>query len=393
MHDLLSPIPDCWNSDHPLAEVAPAISFDLNREGWICWPEREDLSLEFMRLLAAAQDGGATVSECWLTASRIDFADDDSWCREWIRTARINHERGNAAVAKGNLVTARSNWLRAINYYQAAAHPFDHSPDRQRPMHAAMRECAANYLRHRQPRGEIVSIPWLSEFPLQGYYLPARPGSEPAPVVVCIGEPGHRKEEFLSKLAPHAFERGISLFAVDVLGDGTGAPFEDVARRHKLEAAIEHVMDYLVGRGDVDAGRIAIVGDGCNSSFVARGIASDHRYAAAVCDGGIWDSHERAFLRRRIGPTGAGAAWSPEANRILWNISCPVLITVGSHGWLETDRLAELTNQLGTGHQDITLKVFERAETAAAQGHIDNPTLANEFIFDWIASRLGAKPQ
>jgi len=27
-------------------------------------------------------------------------------------------------------------------------------------------------------------------------------------------------------------------------------------------------------------------------------------------------------------------------------------------------------------------------ETAASQGHADNPTLANEFIFDWIADRL-----
>ena len=46
---------------------APAAStrkLELNREGWVHWPEREDLSLEFMRLLAAAQDGGSTVSEC-----------------------------------------------------------------------------------------------------------------------------------------------------------------------------------------------------------------------------------------------------------------------------------------------------------------------------------------
>jgi hypothetical protein len=67
----------------------------------------------------------------------------------------------------------------------------------------------------------------------------------------------------------------------------------------------------------------------------------------------------------------------------------PLLITLGERGWLKTDRVAELAIQLGMGRRDITMKVFERAETAAAQGHIDNPTLANEFIFDWIASRLG----
>jgi hypothetical protein len=363
--------------------------FDLNPEGWIWWPEREDLSLEFMRLLAAAQEGGSAISECWLTARRVDFTDDESWYREWAKTADLNNERAVAALAGGNLVTARSNWLRAINYYQAAAYPFDLAPDKQQAAISAMRESAANYLRYRKPRGEVVSIPWLDEFPLQGYYLPARETGDPAPVVICIGEPGHRKEEFLSKLAGHAFERGISLLAVDVLGDGTIAQFENVATRHKFELAIESIMNYVVGRDDVDEGRIAILADGWNSSFVARAIAFDPRFAAAVCDGGIWDLHQQAFLKQRIGPVGM-EAWIPETNRILRNISCPLLITVGEQGWLKTDRVVELTRQLGADHRDVTLKVFERAETAAVQGHVDNPTLANEFIFDWIASRVGA---
>jgi pimeloyl-ACP methyl ester carboxylesterase len=362
---------------------------DLNPDGWICWPEREDLSLEFMRLLAAAQEGGSTVSECWLTASHVDFTDDDSWYQEWSKTADVNNDRGFAAFAAGNLVTARSNWLRALNYYSAAAYPVDLAPDKPLVAMSAMRECAANYLRHSEPRGEVVSIPWLSEFALQGYYLPARATNDPAPVVICIGEPGHRKEEYLFKLARHAFERGISLLAVDVLGDGTGLPYEQLVQRQKLESAIEPIMDYLVGRDDVDEGRIAILADGWSSSFVARGIAFDPRFAAAVCDGGIWDLHERAFLKQRTAPAGSDTGCSPETSRILRSISCPLLITVGERGWLMTDRVAELADQLGVGRRDVTLKIFEQAETAAAQGHMDNPTLANEFIFDWIASRLG----
>ena len=37
---------------------------------------------------------------------------------------------------------------------------------------------------------------------------------------------------------------------------------------------------------------------------------------------------------------------------------------------------------------DISLKIFLAAETAASHGQIDNPTLGNEFVFDWIAARL-----
>ncbi len=51
--------------------------------------------------------------------------------------------------------------------------------------------------------------------------------------------------------------------------------------------------------------------------------------------------------------------------------------------------MRELHDGLRRDGRDIALKIFTSDETAAAQGHADNPTLANEFIFDWIASRLG----
>jgi hypothetical protein len=48
----------------------------------------------------------------------------------------------------------------------------------------------------------------------------------------------------------------------------------------------------------------------------------------------------------------------------------------------------ELYGHLKAEGRDVTLKIFGNSETAAMQGHADNPTLANEYIFDWIASRL-----
>lgn len=372
------------------APAASIMQFDFDPAGWIHWPEREDLSLEFMRLLASAQEGGSTVSECWLTVGGIDLSDDNSWHREWTRTAEVNHARAAAALAEGHLVTARNNWLRAINYYQAAAYPIGLSEEQQRSSVAAMRRCAASFLRHREPRGEIVSIPWVGGATLQGYYLPAPATMKSAPAVICIGEPGHRKEEFLFKAARHAFERGIALFAVDVLGNET----EPAAACDKPESAIGHFMDYLSDRDDVDETRIAILADGWGSSFVARGIAFDPRFAAAVCDGGVWDAHERSFLKRRRAASpgatrgGADLFQATETSCLMRNIDCPVLITVGERGWLKADRVAGLIDQSGKNPHDVALKIFRTAETAAAQGHADNPTLANEFIFDWIAARL-----
>ena len=136
----------------------------------------------------------------------------------------------------GNIVTARSNWLRAIGYYQTAASLLDAADQAHQVAIESMRGCAASFLNHRDPPGEVVSITWPSAYPLQGYLLPPRARAGRVPTVICIGEPGQRKEEYLYKMARHAEERGMALLAVDLLGAGAGNAFEDVVGRSDLES-------------------------------------------------------------------------------------------------------------------------------------------------------------
>jgi dienelactone hydrolase len=365
------------------------MGFEFDLRGWAYWPEREDLSVELMRLLGAAQEGGSTVAECRLTASRINSSDDSSWHREWKKMADTTRERGNAALGQGNVLTAKSNWLRAIGYYQSAAFPLDLTDDKYRAAIASMQECARNYLRHHKPAGEVVQIPWPGGYPLEAYFLPVPRADEGAPALICIGEPGQRKEEYLYKVARYASERGISLLAVDLFGAGADPQFEQAVGRSDLETTIGHIMDYLVERHDVDAERIAILADGWGSSFVARGIAFDDRFAAAVCDGGVWDLHERAFLLSRLNLPNANLDSRRAFSKVGRNIKCPVLISTGEQGWLEAERVRDMVDDLKAEGCNMTLKIFSAEETAAAHAHADNPTLANEFIFDWIGARLG----
>ncbi|NOJ38809.1 alpha/beta hydrolase family protein [Bradyrhizobium australiense] len=358
--------------------------------GWVQWPDSEEFSIEFMRLLGMAQEGGSLISECFLVASRIDPRDGgDSWYREWLRMADINRERAKAAFDRGHVLTAQSNWLRAINYYQASAFEFDAADKKQQSVLRTMRACARRYIAHLTPAGEVVEIPWLEGYPLEAYFLPAPAASHQTPVVVCMGDPGHRKEEYLVKVARYARERGMSLLAVDLLGSGNGAKFDEVVGHPDLETTVSHVMDYLTTRDDIDEHRIAILGDGSGSSFVARGVALDNRFAAAVCDGGIWDMHERTFLMDRLS---LGNSVCKEGGWPGRKFRCPVLITMGGQGWLEGNHVTGLFERLKTSNPDISLKIFDSSETAAAQGHRDNPTLANEFIFDWMADRLVSVP-
>ena len=121
--------------------------------------------------------------------------------------------------------TARSNWLRAINYYQSAAFPFDREDENRSAAIESMRRCARDYLQHRNPRGEVVPIPWPGGYPLEAYFLPAPASGRPAGArrSSASASPASARKSILYKVARHAGERGMSLLAVDLFGAGQDA--------------------------------------------------------------------------------------------------------------------------------------------------------------------------
>jgi dienelactone hydrolase len=373
-----------------LATTAPF----YDSRGWIQWPDSEDYSLEFMQVLGAAQDGGSTVSECFLAARGITPGDDESWYREWKRAADVNRARGDAAQCSGHTQTAVSNWLRAINYYRAS-HVFLATDD---PRHAGsvadMQACSRLYLRAAGV-GEPVEISWSENAVSQGYFLAAPGSAGRSSVVLCFGGPDHFKEEFLHSLPRHAHRRGLSLLLVDLPDQAGRAPAERRLGRYDIETAVSTWVDFLVGRDDVDPSAIAIFGDGLGASFATRAASLDDRFAAAVCDGGLWDLHERAFLTGRMSARSDSA--KPHdfatlcATSIARSVRCPMLVTIGERDWLDAGRVTACCEVMRSSGLDIDLKVFTAAETAAGPSHLDNPTIGNEFIFDWIADRLRRK--
>jgi hypothetical protein len=347
---------------------------------WSRW-SREDLSGEFERLLGGVTDGGTDFAECLATARRIDLTSDESWCRAWVQIADQTKAFADAAIDEGRAEIAGICWLRAINYYRAAAFPLDDSDENARRVVARMQSCARAFLRSREPHAAVVTIPWRADYSLEGYFLPA--GAEKAPAVLCFSEPGRRKEGCLAKLALLAADRGLSLLVVDVMGPRGTNRFDDIVGSRDLESTVGSAMDFLAAREDVDENRIAVLAHEWGSSFVARGIALDQRYAAAVCDGGLWDIYERSFLAERMALRDPSAAASIRASKVARHLLCPVLIAVKEQGWLDVDHAAGLVEEMRAEHSDIRLKVF-----AGGQGNVGADVQTNEFILDWLAERL-----
>lgn len=358
-------------------------------EGWLHWPNHQDLSRELNRLLGSCQQGGAMVSECIQAASRLDPDKPESWSAEWWQLAEINASRAAEAQRNGHAITARNNWLRAMNYFKTAAFPLDHGSERRSALLARMGDCARQFIAQLEPAGALVRIPWLADYRLEGYFLPSlRQGA--APVVLCMAEPGEHKEEFLCKVARDAVGRGLSVLSVDLLGSDMGTRLDTVLGLAEFETALSACIDFLQAQDNVDGERIAVFGDGCSSSYLARGIAQDDRIAAAVCDAGLWDLIEAAYLIRRRAADRPDIELELVADGLIARLHCPILVPLGECSWLKPDFVRPIVERARSAGHDITLRVFSADETAASQAHADNPTLANEFILDWLGSHLDA---
>ncbi|GLH75701.1 dienelactone hydrolase [Bradyrhizobium sp. SSBR45G] len=341
-----------------------------------------------MRLLDTSPEGEGEFADCLAIVQRIDDHDEESWYQEWMRSADAMRAEAFAAANAGSPDTARRKWLRAIDLYDVAASPFSSCLMRQAEVAAGIRVCAVDCLNAGVPQGEVVTIPWRADYSLEAYFLPAPDRNGPAPTVVCVCEPGQRKEKSLVKFAGQAAERGLSLLVVDLLGPGPASRFDEIVGRRDLETAIGSIMDYVCEREDVDDARIAILADDWSSSFVARGIARDPRYAAAVCDAGLWDIHERVCLSRRLTPDERAGLPSASDCRVARQIMCPVLVAFPESGWLRADIAARLVAQMKREHLDVTLEIL-----ASQRGGASDDAPASAAVLDWIAARLASAPK
>jgi dienelactone hydrolase len=360
--------------------------------GWLQWPDNTEYSHHFMRVLGTAQEGASTISECFHTATLIDPGDDESWYAAWSHVAEVNRARGDEAFAQRRLNAATSNWLRASNYFRTAEALLASKDPRRKQLLRNMKKCSRLYLEH---KGEVIRIPYENGF-LEAYFIEAPNGGRLLPVVICLGGADTYKDDLLYTMRQSAADNGLSVLLIDAPGAEALLQENRIASRADVEIPVTRWVDYLLSRGDVDPARIAIYGSGLGASHATRSASHDSRFAAAVCDGGLWDRHERLFVmnrreQARDGIPDAGRARQVAEHHLGMQLKCPYLMTIGQHDFLAVDDATDVFKSARRAGMRVDLKVFSAGETAASPGHIDNPTLANECIFEWIRERLTVK--
>ncbi len=252
--------------------------------------KHEQMDFEIQAILGSCYYGAADAGEILATADRIKDGDFESWYQAWYSTAeRVLGFAGECAAA-GNDVSAREAYLRAATYFSGSISMIDGTDDPSRGVPAWKRHlaCWEEFCSRLDPLAEKVDIPY-EEVPMPGYFFkPSDSGGPWATVIFNNGSDGPTCAMWTLGVAG-ALERGYAALVFDGPGENSMLWLHDVPFRHDWEKVITPVVDYLVGRDDVDAGRIALSGVSQGGFWILRALAFEHRVKAGIADPGVMD--------------------------------------------------------------------------------------------------------
>jgi hypothetical protein len=253
----------------------------------------KDDDFEYMMLgaLGATYYKCSDIGECLTAAASIEDGDYEGWYRAWLATADRVRGFAEQSVAKGHQTSAREAFLRAsLTYYKNAAFFLDGTSDPSRilPTWKAHRECFDEATSRFDPPVEKVEIPY-EDTTLPGYLFKVDDSGRSRPLLLLNNGSDSDAADMYLMGGAAALERGYHALSYDGPGQGAALFLQDLYFRPDWEKVVTPVVDFALGRPEVDPERIAIMGVSQAGYWVPRAVAFEHRIAAAIADPGVFD--------------------------------------------------------------------------------------------------------
>jgi len=387
--------------------------------------EDEDMDFNLMWVMGQSGAGGAELGECLSAAARIK--DPETWVTEWTKAGQRLEAQAQAAERAQHLASAREAYLRAFSYYQASIFSA-RSQDKRlaenwRRGTACFQKAAALF----DPPIVQIEVPF-QPYPLQGYFMPALSGAAKAPTLIYVtGGEGWAEHAYFWVGAGRS--RGYNIVAVDLpIHVGSRLRYPELpltGLNEAIDAPLKAIIDYTVRRPDVDCDRVALIGFSIGGYFALRGAVADggKRIKALIADSPISDPYRLsiaefppallkapAFVSSLAGQIAMhqNTMTSITAERTCWQFgvgSLSQLIEFG-HEIIEPEKIhcptlclaseGEAPMFLTQAHEVYDalkvpkkLHVFSIEEGADAHCQVNNLTLMQEVVYDWLDETLG----
>ncbi len=392
--------------------------------------EDPEFDYVFQHMLGAAYYRAADIGACLAIADRIIDGDRPSALRALLVAGDRLSAIAETAARNRLRVSAREAYMQAANYIFSATYFVDPAgpPD----------AFAFNWLRHQDLWGKAAAlhdspIDYLP-FPyekttLPGYFFRVDDSGKRRPLLILNNSNDGGMITAWAMGVAAAIERGYNAYTFFGPGQGTALLRQNLYSRPDWEKVVSPLLDYLLIRGDVDPGRVALLGISEGGYLAPRAAAYDSRLAACIADPGVWDvstawtqslpkpaidllvganqakfdnllrvtlrlnSRAGAALLLRMRPFGRNSAYEAfkavqeyNLNSVVNQIRCPILITDPGRGRFWPGQSQKMYNAL-SGQK--TLMKFSSAEGGDLECEPKIAGLRTQRIFDWLDQTLG----
>jgi hypothetical protein len=222
--------------------------------------------------------------------SRIDDGDAVGWYKAWREQADRSRAAATAARGAGHDATASALYLSASEFYDQALSFVDGMPDTSVlvPTFREHRAAWDDFVATSGGRHLPVPVPCEGSA-MPGYlFRPDASGATRPTLVVTNGSDGALSGLWATAIRP-ALDHGWNAFVFDGPGQQSMLFERDIPFRHDWEAVLTPVVDVLVERNDVDAAALLAYAISQGGYWLPRALAFEHRFVAAVADGGVVD--------------------------------------------------------------------------------------------------------
>ena len=250
----------------------------------------EQYSFEALRAMSQASVGGADIGECLTTIYRIKDGDDESWYREWLRTAQRVEKLAQGFLDQGDRISAKECYTRASNYYRTAEFFLHTDPKDPRIVETwrKSRDCFLEVVALSDGLIEPVEIPFEGTT-LPGYFCLVDKSRILRPLLMIQTGFDGTGEEICIQIASVAVKRGFNCLVFEGPGQGRVIREQHIPFRPNWETVVTPVVDFALERPEVDPERIALMGISFGGYFAPRAVAFEKRIKICIPNGGVYD--------------------------------------------------------------------------------------------------------
>ncbi|HCK65079.1 MAG TPA: hypothetical protein DHW49_02335 [Anaerolineae bacterium] len=355
---------------------------------------------------------GADRAECMETAQKIPNANVEAWYTEWSALAQRIESQAEEALKRGDKESARKMFLRACTYHRAPLFIMSQKHADFYKHWQNMQSCFRKAAQLFDTPIETIEVPF-GDKKLAGYFWGVDKSRTARPTLIVVGGVETWAEDCYFMVASSATARGYNVITADLAGQGMN-PDQGLHFGARMEVTAKALVDYALSRPEVDANKLALFGFSWGGHIAFKAARFDSRMKAMIANPPMPDVF-RAALAQQKGVNRSDPISRTAFDQIVWRFGLKIsfnpkdiaarfakiydYLTYGKVDVKQIQMPALLI--AGEGEAEITLKIihecfkqlpnpkkkmviFTKAQGGEAHCQVNNLTLPNTTMFDWL---------